>query len=69
MAEFKTAHQALADWADRSPDHPFLHQPVGGRVDVYTWSQCEDISRRLATAFRDIGLVRFDIRFNELRRD
>lgn len=60
MAEFKPAHQALADWARHGPDRPFLHQPVNGRVDTYSWSQCEDISRRLAAAFNRLGLARGD---------
>jgi long-subunit acyl-CoA synthetase (AMP-forming) len=60
MAEFKTAHQALAEWAERNPDRPFLHQPVNARVDTYTWSQCDDISRRLAAAFTSLGLTRGD---------
>ncbi len=57
MAEFKPAHQALAEWASRTPDRVFLHQPVDGHVTTYTWSQCADISRRLATAFSNLGLV------------
>jgi len=57
MAKFRPAHQALAEWTELSPDRPFLHQPVDGRVDTYTRSQCEDISRRLAAAFAGLGLV------------
>ncbi len=57
MAKFKPAHQALAEWTELSPDRPFLHQPVDGRVDTYTRLQCEDISRRLAAAFAGLGLV------------
>jgi long-chain acyl-CoA synthetase len=57
MAEFKPAHQALAEWATRTPDRPFLHQPVDGNVTTFTWSQCADISRRLATAFSSLGLA------------
>jgi long-chain acyl-CoA synthetase len=60
MANFKAAHQALVEWGEKNPDRPFLHQPVSGRVDSYTWSQCVDISSRLATFFLDIGLVRDD---------
>jgi long-subunit acyl-CoA synthetase (AMP-forming) len=54
--EFKAAHQALADWAKLHPDRPFLHQPIDGKVATYTWSECDDISRRLAAAFSDLGL-------------
>ena len=60
MAEFKSAHQALLDWARLSPDRPFLHQPVGDKVDTYSWSQCADISLRLASALRGLGLERGD---------
>jgi len=60
MARFMTAHHALIDWAERYPERPFLHQPVGDRVDTYSWSQCADISRRLASAFQDLGLKRGD---------
>jgi long-chain acyl-CoA synthetase len=57
MAEFKPAHQALADWSARSPDRPFLFQPVDGKINIYTWSQCEDVCRRLASSFTSLGLV------------
>jgi long-chain acyl-CoA synthetase len=57
MVEFKTAHQSLADWAKHCPDRPFLHQPVNGNLDVYSWSECCDISRRLAAAFSQLGLA------------
>jgi len=56
MATFKTAHQALVEWAGQCPDRPFLHQPLHGGVNIYTWSQSENISRRLAAAFLDLGL-------------
>lgn len=56
MHEFKTAHQALVDWAKQCPDRPFLHQPVGANVETYTWAQCEDICRRLAAGFIALGL-------------
>jgi long-chain acyl-CoA synthetase len=57
MAGFKTAHQSLADWAKHCPDRPFLHQPVNGNLDVYTWSECCEISRKLAAAFLHLGLA------------
>ncbi len=56
MNDFKTAHQALIDWAKQCPDRPFLHQPVGANVETYTWAQCEDICRRLAAGFIALGL-------------
>ncbi len=60
MANFKAAHQAVVEWGGKTPDRPFLHQPVGGQVRAYTWSQCVDESSRLAAAFRAIGLDRGD---------
>lgn len=60
MANFKAAHQALVEWGEKNPDRPFLHQPVDGRVDTYSWSQCVDISSRLAAAFVNLGLDRED---------
>ena len=60
MAEFKTAHHALLDWAQLQAERPFLHQPVGERVDTYSWSQCADISLKLASGLRALGLERGD---------
>ena len=60
MVKFKAAHQALVEWGEKYPDRPFLHQPVGGQVDTYSWSRCVDISGRIAAAFTDIGLDRGD---------
>lgn len=56
MTELITAHQALCNWAQKKPDQVFLHQPVDGAVRTHTWSECEDASRRIASALLALGL-------------
>lgn len=60
MTEFRTAHHALLDWAQKKPDHVFLHQPVDGVVRSHTWGECADQSRRMANALLGLGLERGD---------
>jgi long-subunit acyl-CoA synthetase (AMP-forming) len=60
MNEFKTAHQALIEWADKAPDRVFLHQPVDGGMRTYTWAESADACRRLASALLGVGLTRGD---------
>ena len=56
MSEFRTAHDALLGWAEKTPDRIFLHQPVDGEMRTYTWAQSEDQCRRMANALRGLGL-------------
>ena len=56
MNDFLTAHQALLEWANRTPDRVFLRQPVDGRLREYTWAESESTCRRLARGLRDLGL-------------
>jgi long-subunit acyl-CoA synthetase (AMP-forming) len=56
MSKLLTAHQALLNWAQISPDRVFLHQPVDGEVRTYTWQQSEDATRRMASALLQLGL-------------
>ena len=57
MNEFKTAHQALVEWALKTPDRVFLNQPVNGELRTYTWAEAEDTCRRLANALsKQLGL-------------
>lgn len=57
MNEFKTAHQALVEWALKAPDRVFLNQPVNGELRTYTWAEAEDTCRRLANALsKQLGL-------------
>jgi long-chain acyl-CoA synthetase len=60
MTDFKTAHDALVDWARKAPNRVFLRQPVDGELRTYTWAQAEDTCRRLATALLSLGLNRGD---------
>ena len=60
MNEFLTAHQALVDWASKTPDRPFMHQPVNGVVRTFTWRESEDACRKMATAIRSLGLAEGD---------
>ena len=57
MTELITAHQALIDWAQKKPDRVFLNQPVDGTVRTYTWAECADASRRIATGLLNLGLT------------
>ncbi len=56
MDEFLTAHHALVRWAEKMPDREFLLQPVDGALRTFTWKECEDASRRMATALGTLGL-------------
>ncbi|NIV17154.1 MAG: AMP-binding protein [Woeseiaceae bacterium] len=56
MFEFLTAHQALVNWADKTPDREFLIQPVDGGVRIHTWGQAENDCRRMAAALLGLGL-------------
>ncbi len=38
------------------PDHPYLHQPGEQETRVFTWGDCADQARRLASALRAMGL-------------
>jgi long-subunit acyl-CoA synthetase (AMP-forming) len=60
MNQFKTAHRALVEWAEKTPDRIFLHQPVDGALRTYTWAESEDVCRRLASALLGLGLKRGD---------
>jgi len=56
MQEFLTAHQALVNWAEETPDRVFLHQPVDGELRTFTWRQSADSCRRMASALLGLGL-------------
>ena len=56
MNEFLPAHDALLDWAGKTPDRVFLNQPVDGELRTYTWQQAADESRRMASALLGLGL-------------
>ncbi len=56
MTDLQTAHQALLNWAEKTPDRVFLHQPVAGELRTYTWLQSADNARRIASALLGLGL-------------
>ncbi len=56
MTKLLTAHQALIDWSEQSPDRVFLNQPVDGIVRSLSWGESADASRRMASALLDLGL-------------
>ena len=60
MSELLTAHQALINWAEKTPDRIFLNQPIDGELRRFTWRRCEDICRRIAGALRGLGLENGD---------
>ncbi len=57
MAAVQTSYHHLLSWAERTPDRAFLHQPRNGQVQTFSWSEAADISRRMASALLDLGLV------------
>ena len=60
MTELRTAHQAIVEWAAKTPNRVFLHQPVQGELRDITWREAEDSSRRLANALFSLGLKQGD---------
>jgi long-subunit acyl-CoA synthetase (AMP-forming) len=56
MSEALTAHKALLEWADKTPDRVFLHQPVHGQLRETTWREAADSSRRVAQGLLSLEL-------------
>ncbi len=52
-----TAVEALCQWATKTPDRIFLSQPVAGGRREFTFAECEDICRRMASGLRELGLA------------
>ena len=57
MTETKTAPDALAEWADKTPDRTFLTQPFEGEVRNWTFRQAHNDALRFASALLNLGLV------------
>jgi long-subunit acyl-CoA synthetase (AMP-forming) len=57
MTETKTAPDALAEWADKTPDRTFLTQPFEGEVRNWTFREAHDDALRFASALLNLGLV------------
>lgn len=56
MTDFVTAHQALFDWAEKTPDRPFLHQPVEGVLQTISWREAADNASCMGSALLSLGL-------------
>lgn len=56
MKQHQPAHHALVEWAEKSPDRVFLHQPIDGALRQTTWAEAAQSTRRMASA-----LLTFDL--------
>ena len=56
MTDTKTAHQALTEWAEKTPDRVFLTQPLNGEVREWSFQQAHSDASRLATGLLQLGL-------------
>ncbi|MGW8368691.1 MAG: AMP-binding protein, partial [Gammaproteobacteria bacterium] len=52
-----SAADALCQWATKTPDRIFLSQPVAGGRREFSFAECEDICRRMASGLRELGLT------------
>ena len=57
MTEIKTAPDALAEWAGKTPERTFLTQPFEGEVREWTFQQAHDDAARFASALLKLGLA------------
>lgn len=57
MTETRTAPDALADWADKTPERMFLTQPLEGDVRQWTFRQAHDDAARFASALLGLDLA------------
>ena len=57
MSDFKPAHEALVDWAEKMPDREFLYQPVKGEIRILTFAESAEAARRIAAALLGLGLA------------
>lgn len=51
-----TLVHAFLHWAETTSDRVYMTQPVNGEVTTYTWRQCADEVRRVATYLNSLGL-------------
>lgn len=56
MTDTKTAHQALTEWAEKTPDRIFLTQPLNGEVREWSFGQAHSDASRLASGLLRLGL-------------
>ena len=57
MTDTKTAPDALAEWAEKTPERTFLTQPFEGDVREWTFRQAYDDAARFASALLKLGLT------------
>jgi len=57
MTETKTAPDALAEWAEKTPERTFLTQPLEGDIREWTFRQAHDDAARFASALLKLGLA------------
>ena len=57
MTETRTAPDALAHWAEKTPERVFLTQPFEGDVHEWTFRQAHNDAARLASALLALGLA------------
>jgi len=57
MTDTKTAPDALAEWAKKTPERTFLTQPFEGDVREWTFGQAYDDAARFASALLKLGLA------------
>jgi len=57
MAEIRTAPDALAHWAEKTPQRTFLTQPLGDDIREWTFRQAHDDAARLASALLKLGFA------------
>ena len=56
MSQLPSPVEMLFERALKTPNEPYLHQPVGGEWTTWTWAQVADQSRRMASALQALGL-------------
>ena len=57
MAETRTAPDALAHWANKTPERTFLTQPLGDDIREWTFRQAHQDAARLASAMLKLGIT------------
>jgi long-chain acyl-CoA synthetase len=56
MTDLLSPPEALLEQAKKTPNLPYLHQPVSKQWKTYTWAEVADQSLRMAAALRNMGL-------------
>ncbi len=56
MTKTKTAPDALAEWAEKTPERIFFTQPLDGEIREWTFRQAHDDAARFASALLALGL-------------